>query len=248
MIVIFYDNKMSDNNYTLSRALRHKYFIDYLTKNINGNVDWEDVSNKCINKDNEYCLAMIKSKAWIDKSEKYVSYAELFDENLKKQIKFNANTAALISRFLGSNIYIININKDNTNLSDFFIEISNKMNNIFVNTLKLYGVKYEYVDNNIPQKEFTSGIVVDIHNIVTYNDNNHIYNEITGIVRDFHYYFVYNVIPTEAALKQLNLTKNNVNDILNSSIMIWEYLIYNTYTYPNVFYNNVKENSKQYVV
>lgn len=210
---------------TLSRALQTQYFVDYLTKYINGNINWKEISDKCINKNNEYCLSMIKSKAWIDKEGEYKSYKELFDELLKKQISFNAFTLSLLHKgHTMFPVYILKLNENNKKLSNFYIETSQQIFNITKNIFDLCEIKYKIIDiKDINEKEENVELlwydVISYENIPKLNLHMYIFLE----------YFISYVIYRE------DITQQNSIDINNAKYMLWEYLIYNTITYPNVY-------------
>lgn len=212
-----------DNNYAVSRALQDIYFIWYLYLYIDPGIDWKSVAGRCIGKDNEYCLKMIKSKCWTDKSLEYSSihdqFVDIFEEvmnivlcscimQLRAERKFNRKIAILTRNL-------------NRKISPFAAYILDKTVEICHGIANLY---------NIHVIEMTLDEIV--------NDKNVYYVIIDNMVDVEHPELINKL--TDKVLISSNVILYHFpqylssTDCINSGFMVWEYLLYDTFTYPGL--------------
>jgi hypothetical protein len=99
---------IKDPEHIISRALQSNDFIWYLNRFISGTVSWKDIKDKCLGQDNAYCLSLIKSKCWTDKTSAGGSWNERLENLIYERISLGmAHSDLLLKKELGFLILVV---------------------------------------------------------------------------------------------------------------------------------------------
>ncbi len=213
---------MSDRDKTISRALQNNYFIMFLRKFISPSVSWKDIAGKCIDQPNEYCLKLIKAKAWTDKTEEGGSWSEKLESFIKERLMLSFAHMTLWTKRNEENLSAVILQRDPRDVSPFTNKILMLIEENILKILSLYNISYRFLT-----PETLSSLSEDcyyiFHNRITWTRN-------TELIPFKRTCILYTVMDTPFTPQTAYV--NNV-DCINAGIMLWEYLIDDEFTFPN---------------
>ena len=210
----------SDDVYIISRALQSKPFKWYLSRYISPAVDWKGIADKCLGQDNAYCLSLIKSKCWTDKTSTGGSWNERLEELIHERVSLAITHSTLLLKKQLGNWDAVILKIDPSKVSPFVVKMLSLIDNIFINALELYGIKYRFV---------TAGDLKDLDEDCLYINH----NRITWHCGPIHFKRVCKMhILSDTPFTPMCDYMTNP-DCINSGFMLWEYLLNDEFTEPN---------------
>ena len=212
---------MATNEYIMTRALKNDTFIWYLGRFISPTIDWKSIGDKCLGKDNKYCLSIIKSKCWTDKTEDGGSWSERLESLMIERAMLSINLASLlIKKHFGKQPAII-LKIDPSKVSPFVVKMMNMIDNHVVKLLDLHGIEYRYMTaEDLSELDEEKCIYIN-------------YNRITwhcGPINFKHACDLYIVADTPFTPLCDYITNY---DCINAGFMVWQYLLEDEYDIPN---------------
>ena len=209
----------NDTEHIISRALQDKTFIWYLNRFISGTVSWKDIADKCIGQDNAYCLSLIKSKCWTDKTSAGGSWYERLEQLIYERISLGVTYATLkIKNIENWDAIILKI--DPTNVSPFVVKILTLIDTIYANMLEMHGINVRFVTAT-DLKELNEDCIYINHNRITWH---------CGLIKFKRLCKM--VILTDTPLTPACDFSNDY-DCINAGFMLWEYLLNDEFSMPN---------------
>lgn len=212
---------MSTNDgHVIARALTKPTFIWYLNRYISNAVAWKDIADKCIGQDDAYCLTLIKSKCWTDKSVDGGSWSERLERLIHERASLMAAYVDLERKKKVGNWDAVILKIDPVKVSPFVVKILEMIDAYTINLLKLY---------NIPYKFMTAKELPNLDEECLYFN----YNRITwhcGLIK-FKRICKMDICSDTPITPMCDYMTDA--DCINAGIMIWEFLLNDEYTFPN---------------
>lgn len=209
-----------DPEHIVSRALQSKDFIWYLNRFISGTVSWKDVKDKCLGQDNAYCLSLIKSKCWTDKTVDGGSWNERLESIIYERLSLGLTHSDLLLKKELGNWDAVILKIDPSEVSPFTVKMLTLIDNIYVNMLEKYGIKYRFVTAG-DLKELDEDCLYINHNRITWNCGPINFKRVCKM----H-------ILSDTPLTPVCQYMTN-GDCINAGIMLWEYLLNDEFSVPN---------------
>jgi hypothetical protein len=209
-----------DTEHIISRALQNKHFIWYLNRFISGTVEWKSIADKCIGQDNAYCLSLIKSKCWTDKTATGGSWNERLESLIFERLSLGITHSDLLLKKQLGNWGAIILKIDPSNVSPFVVKMLTLIDNIYKDMLEMYGIKYRFV---------TAGELKDLDEDCLYINH----NRITWNCGPINFKRVCKMhVLSDTPFTPLGefMTKH---ECVNACFMLWEYLLNDEFTVPN---------------
>ena len=211
---------MSDKDYTISRAMSKPTFLWYLSRFISGSMAWKDIADKCFGQNNTYCLSLIKSKCWTDKSVEGGAWNERLESLIHERLTLSINYVSLMRKKDCGPFPAVILKIDSKKTSPFVVKILNMIDQYLINILKYYDIPYTFM---------TADDLAELdYDCIFFN-----YNRITWHCDQ---------IPFKRSCKLYRASDTPITpmcdymtdiDCINAGIMVWEFLLYDEFEYPN---------------
>lgn len=213
---------MSDKDKTICRALQNNYFIMFLQKYISPSVSWKDIAGKCMDQPNEYCLKLIKAKAWTDKTEECGSWSEKLESFIMERLMLSFAHMTLWAKRNEETLSAVILQRDTRDISPFTNKILTLIEENILKILSLYNISHRFLTpETLPN--LSEDCYYIFHNRITWTRN-------ADLIPFKRTCILYTVIDTPFTPQTEYV--NNI-DCINAGIMLWEYLIDDEFTFPN---------------
>lgn len=211
---------MATNDYIITRALNNDAFIWYLERFVSATVDWKSVSDKCFGKDNKYCLSIIKSKCWTDKTEDGGSWSERLESLILERVMLSINLASLYLKHEAQKWPAIILKIDPSKVSPFVVKMLEMIDNHVVKLLDLHGIEHRYMSADDLSELAENNIFIN-YNRVTWH---------CGPIAFKHE--CDHVVVSDTPFTPLCDYITN-HDCINAGFMIWQFLLEDEFDIPN---------------
>lgn len=211
---------MPDNERTISRALMNPTFIWYLNRYISNTVSWKEIANKCIGQTNDYCLSLIKSKCWTDKTVDGGSWNEKIETLIHERITLAMNHSTLLLKKELGNWDAVILKIDDKDVSPFVVKMLTLIDEFFVELLEYYNINYKFMDAKELSTLNEECLYIN-HNRVTWH---------CGPIEFKRTCKMH--ITSDTPFTPMCDYMTDI-DCINAGFMLWEYLLNDEYTFPN---------------
>lgn len=210
----------ADDNTIISRALTKPTFIWYLNRFIAPGVTWKDIADKCFGQSNDYCLSLIKSKCWTDKSVEGGSFHERLEALIRERLTLAINHSSLLLKKELGNWPAVILKIDPSKVSPFVVKMLTLIDETFVSLLRYYNIDYTFMDAS-SLKNLDNDCLYINHNRITWH---------CGPI-EFKRTCKMHITSDTPFTPMCDYMTDR--DCINAGFMIWEYLLNDEYSIPN---------------
>ena len=211
---------MTDNDHTVARALNNPTFIWYLNRFITNAVSWKDIADKCLGQTNDYCLSLIKSKCWTDKSVEGGAWNERLESLIHERLTLAVNYISLMRKKDAGQLPAVILKIDPSKVSQFIVRSLELIDQYITDLLMFYDIPYRFMT-----ADDLKGLDYDC---IYFN-----YNRITWHCGPVPFKRGCNTyISSDTPFTPMCDYMTDI-DCINAGIMIWEFLLNDEFSYPN---------------
>lgn len=208
------------NDTIIARALTKPTFIWYLNRFISPAVSWKDIVDKCMGQSNDYCLSLIKSKCWTDKSVEGGSFHERLESLIRERLTLAITHSSLLLKKELGNWDAVILKIDPSNVSPFVVKMLTLIDETFIELLQYYNINYTFMDA-AALKTLDDDCLYINHNRITWHCGPIEFKRVCKM-------HITSDTPFTPMCDYMTDT-----DCINAGFMIWEYLLNDEYTFPN---------------
>lgn len=208
------------NDTIIARALSKPTFIWYLNRFISPAVSWKDIADKCMGQSNDYCLSLIKSKCWTDKSVEGGSFHERLESLIRERLTLAITHSSLLLKKELGNWDAVILKIDPSKVSPFVVKMLELIDETFIELLQYYNINYTFMD---------AASLANLNDDCLYINH----NRITWHCGPIEFKRVCKMHITSDTPFTPMCDYMTDADCINAGFMIWEYLLNDEYTFPN---------------
>lgn len=211
---------MSDNEHTISKALSKPTFIWYLNRFISSAVSWKDIADKCLGQTNDYCLSLIKSKCWTDKSVEGGAWNERLETLIHERLTLAVNYVSLMRKKDSGPVTAVILKIDPSKASPFIVKMLGLIDQYLTSILKYYDIPFNFMTAD-DLKELDYDCIFFNYNRITWHCGQVPFKRSCKLYR-----------ASDTPFTPMCDYMTDI-DCINAGIMVWEFLLNDEFEYPN---------------